>query len=60
MSSNDQATQDRETLMRAILQAGQDAGVIRKDQESVSVSQCLFILKELARPLNDPADGPRA
>lgn len=44
-----EAEMDRTVLMRSILRSGQDAGIIRKDMESVSVSQCIFILQELSK-----------
>ncbi|WP_368640430.1 hypothetical protein ABRZ04_04245 [Castellaniella ginsengisoli] len=41
---------DRETLMLAIVQAGQRAGIIRADLESASVIECLHILECLSKP----------
>lgn len=41
---------DREKLMRAIVEAGQSAGIIRSDLETVSVSECLHILECLSKP----------
>lgn len=60
MNAHEQAEQDRESLMRAILQAGQDAGIIRQDLGSVSLSQCHFILGELSRPVSAPASKDRS
>lgn len=48
-------TDERNHLMRAIVKAGQDAGIIRTDLESVSISQCLHILECLVK-----ASGPVA
>lgn len=44
------AETDREQLMRAIVEAGQSAGIIRSDLETVSVSECLHILECLSKP----------
>lgn len=44
------ASADRETLMRSIVQAGQQTGIIRTDLETVSVSECLHILECLSKP----------
>lgn len=39
---------DLEKLMTAIVQSGQKAGIIRPDLESISMTQCLFILQDLS------------
>lgn len=43
-----QIKQTLEELMRAVVRAGKDAGIIRADLESVSVSQCIQILDDLS------------
>lgn len=42
---------DRENLMRAIVKAGQRAGIIRLDLETCSVAECLHILDCLSEPM---------
>jgi hypothetical protein len=44
------AQADREKLMRAIVEAGQRAGIIRSDLETVSGTECLHILECLSEP----------
>ncbi len=44
------AEADREKLMRAIVEAGQRAGIIRADLETASVTECLHILECLSQP----------
>ena len=43
---------DRESLMSAIVKTGQEAGIVRSDLETVSVSECLHILKCLTDPVS--------
>ena len=50
--------EDLELLMSEIVKAGQDAGVIRRDLETASVSECLFILKELSGEGRSKEGGP--
>jgi len=48
---------ERNTLMRAIVKAGQDAGIIRADLEAVSGPECLHILECLSKasaPVAEP------
>lgn len=45
-----------EDLMRAIVRAGQNAGIIRLDLESVSTGQCIQILDDLSSA-NPPSKG---
>lgn len=54
------AEADREKLMRAIVEAGQRAGIIRADPEAASVTECLHILECLSQPAAsaEPDDMP--
>ncbi|WP_098020884.1 hypothetical protein [Orrella dioscoreae] len=47
------AAASRDALMHAIVKAGQNSGIIRKDLESVSESQCLHILECLTQHSDD-------
>lgn len=54
---------ERDALMRAIVKAGQDAGIIRADLETVSGPECLHILECLSRasaPVAGEAQKPVA
>ncbi len=48
---------DRDILMRAIVKAGQDAGIIRAVLEAVSVPECLHILECLSKLRAPVADN---
>ncbi|WP_459694350.1 hypothetical protein, partial [Achromobacter xylosoxidans] len=49
-------TDERDALMRAIVKAGQDAGIIRADLETVSGPECLHILECLSKASAPVAD----
>ncbi len=57
MASVNNAAADRAQLMREILLAGQRAGIIDHNLESVSVTQCLHILECLSKPAAVPPAG---
>ncbi|WP_459694311.1 hypothetical protein, partial [Achromobacter xylosoxidans] len=51
-------TDERDALMRAIVKAGQDAGIIRADLETVSGPEFLHILECLSKASAPVADEP--